>query len=200
MRKFNLLLISLSFIALSSSTLFAGETASVTLGKVAELSCHRLERLVTLGKISESFLTKLNSLQVAKLQQSKPTDPVYKVTATQYAGADGSANVVEMMMDANGKGIAQTLKAGADAQNAPVWSDKDAISLIENSLHYIAESSNPEAKPFLTGLSSLKLKQVKNDQGEKVARVEMISQDSAKTLEIMMKEDGTVEAVNTVNP
>lgn len=200
MKIFKSLLLSLSFITISSGSLFAEEAAGVTLGKVAELGCHRLERLVTLGKIDESFLTKLNSLQVTKLNPTKPTDPSFKVVATQYTGADGSANQVELMMDVNGKGIAQVLKAGAVAQNAPVWSEKDSVSLIENSLHYISESTNPEVKPFFTGLTSLKLRQVKNDRGENMARVDMLSKDSAKSLEITMKEDGTVESANTINP
>lgn len=200
MKKISSLLISFSFIVLTMNVLSATETAAVTPGKVAELGCHRLERLVTLGKINETFLTKLQSLQIIKLEPAKPTDPSFKVVASQYAGLDGTANSVEMMMDANGKAIAQTLKAGADAQNSPVWSDKDAATLVENSLHYIAEANNPEAVPFFTGLTSLKLKQVKNAQGEKIARVEMLSKDSAKTFEINLKEDGTVESANTIIP
>ncbi|MFA6239127.1 MAG: hypothetical protein WC635_17440 [Bacteriovorax sp.] len=200
MKNAKLFLISLVFVSLSNSVLLAADTASVTLGKVVELGCHRLERLVTLGKIDESFLTKINSIQITKLQPTKPTDPSFKVVVTQYSGADGTANQVDLMMDANGKGIAQTLRAGADAQNAPVWNDKDAVSLVENSLHYIFESNDSEIKLFVTGLSYLRLKQVNNDRGEKSARVQMNSTDSSKILEITMKEDGTVESANTVNP
>lgn len=200
MKRISSLLISFSLIVLSTNALSAAETAAAAPGKVAELGCHRLERLVTLGKINETFLTKLQSLQITKLEPAKPTDPSFKVVASQYAGSDGTANSVEMMMDANGKAIAQTLKPGADAQNSPVWGDKDAATLVENSLHYIAEANNPEAVPFFTGLTSLKLKQVKNAQGEKMARVEMLSKDSAKTFEINLKEDGTVESANTINP
>lgn len=199
MKNVKSFLLSLSIVTLASGSLLAGEASGVTLGKVAELGCHRLERLVTLGKIDESFLTKLNSLQVTKLSPTKPTDPSFSVVATQYTGADGSANQIELMMDANGKGIAQTLKAGAVSQNAPEWSDKDAVSLIENSLHYISESTSSEVKLFITGLTSLKLRQVKNDRGEKMARVDMQSKDSGKSLEITMREDGTVESANTVN-
>ncbi|MDD4975890.1 MAG: hypothetical protein PHY93_16150 [Bacteriovorax sp.] len=200
MKNVKSLLLSLSFVTLASSSLFAADTATTALGKVAELACHRLERLVTLEKIDGTFLSKLSSLQVVKLQPTKPTDPSFKVVASQYAGADGSSNQVDMMMDTAGKAIAQTVKAGAAAQDAPVWSDVDAASLVENSLHYILEANNPEAKPFISGLISLKIRQVKNEQGEIRARVEMLSQDSAKTFEVTLKEDGTVESANTVNP
>ena len=60
MKNVKSLLLSLSFITLTSGSLFARETAELMLGKVAELGCHRLERLVTLGKIDESYLTKFN--------------------------------------------------------------------------------------------------------------------------------------------
>lgn len=41
---------------------------------------------------------------------------------------------------------------------------------------------------------------VKNEQGEKRARVEMLSLDSVKTFEVTLKEDGTVESANSINP
>ncbi|MBC7714875.1 MAG: hypothetical protein H7177_16125 [Rhizobacter sp.] len=199
MKNVKSLVLLLVLISCSIQTLLAAE-ASVALGKVAELSCHRLERLVTLQKIDEKFLTKLVSLQIIKLTPAKPADPSYKVIASQYAGADGSSIQVEMMMDATGKGVSQTLKAGTEAQNAPVWSDKDAASLVENSLHYILESNNPEARPFASGLTSVVLKQVKTEQGETVGRVEMHSTDTTKLFEVTLKEDGTVESANTINP
>jgi hypothetical protein len=199
MKNVKSLILSFVLIAFSSPSAFATDAASVALGKVAELSCHRLERLVTLEKINETFLTKLVSLQIIKLSPVKPTDPSYKVIASQVAGSDGSAIQVEMMMDATGKGVAQTLKPATEAQDAPVWSDKDAATLIENSLHYILEANNPEAKPFVSGLTLLTLKQVKTEQGETVGRVEMHSTDSAKLFEVTLKEDGTVESASTVN-
>lgn len=198
MKNVKSLLLSLTFAALSSSSLFAADL-TVTPGKAVELSCHRLERLVTLGKVDGSFLTKLSSLQLTRLQPTKPTDPSFKVIASQVAGADGSSQQVEMMLDATGKGIAQNVKAGTEAQNAPVWSDKDAASLVENSLHYILESNNADAKAFVTGFSSLKLIQIKNDQGQTMARVEMKSNDSAKKFEVTLKEDGTVDSANLVD-
>ncbi|MBC7539422.1 MAG: hypothetical protein H7281_11420 [Bacteriovorax sp.] len=198
MKNVKSLLFSLAFTTLASSTLFAADL-TVAPGKAVELSCHRLERLVTLGKVEDSFLSKLSSLQITLLQPTKPTDPSYKVVASQVAGADGSSKQVEMMLDATGKGIAQNVKAGTEAQNAPVWSDKNAADLVENSLHYILESNNADAKPFVSGLTSLKLIQVKNDQGQIMARVVMLSKDSAKKFEVTLKEDGTVDSANLID-
>lgn len=184
----------------SISLLPAAEMAGASLGKIAELGCHRLERLVTLGKIEESFLTKINTLQVTKLDPKTPNEPSFKITVTQYPGADGSAKSVEMMMDKTGKGVSQTIKEGASPLNAPVWSDKDSATLLEDSFHYILESNNPDAKPFLSGLKIVTLKQVKNEQGQTMARVLMSSSDTSKILEINLKEDGTIESTNTINP
>lgn len=189
------LLLSLTFATFSNGSLFAATLP----GKAVELSCHRLERLVTLGKISESFLTKLSTLELTVLQPTKPTDPSFKVVAGQVAGIDGSAQKVQMMLDATGKGIAQNIIVGTESENAPVWHDKDAASLVENSLHYILESNNAEAKPFASGFTSLKLNQIKNEQGKTLARVTMTSKDSAKKFEVTLKEDGTVDSANLID-
>lgn len=185
--------LSLSLTALLSTNAMS----AVTLGKAAELACHRLEKLVSLGKAEESFITKFSSLQVTKLQPAKPADPSFKVTIAQHAGADGNSKQIEIMLDGNGKGIAQTVKAGPDALNAPEWSDKDALTLVEHALHYIADSDEAEVKPFFTGLTSLKLKQVKNGNGTS-ARVVMNTQDTTKTLEINLNENGSVESTNSL--
>lgn len=180
-----------------SALLSANAMGAVTLGKAAELACHRLEKLVSLGKAEESFITKFSSLQISKLQPSKPADPAFKVTISQHAGADGSSKQIDIMLDVNGKGIAQTVKAGPEASNAPVWSDKDALSLVEYALHHISDSDDADLKPFLNGLTSLKLKQMKNDNGTS-ARVVMNSKDTTKALEVNLNENGSVESTNSV--
>ncbi len=194
MKNLKSVLISFSLMSIMATSAFA----EVSLGKATELACHRLEKLVALGRADESFLTKFNSLLVSKLQSNKPTEPAFKITFSQYAGADGSAKQIELILDANGKGIAHSVKAGADALNAPEWSDKEAISLVEQALHYLADSSDAGVKPFLSGLTSLQLKQVKNDQGITMARVIINSKDSTKTLEVTLSESGAVESTNTI--
>jgi len=177
--------------------LSANAMGAVTLGKAAELACHRLEKLVALGKAEESFITKFGSLQVTKLQPARPADPSFKVTIAQHAGADGSSKQIDIMLDANGKGIAQAVKDGPDALNAPEWSDKDALTLVEYALHYLADSDEAEVKPFFNGLTSLKLKQVVNESGTS-ARVVMNSKDTTKILEVNLNENGSVESTNSL--
>ena len=190
------------FLALTISA-FAATTSFAAIGnaKVVELGCHRLERLVTLGKADETFLTKLKSLELIVLTPTKPTDPSFKIIASQHTGADGTTKQVEMMMDAAGKGIAQVVKEGTESDSAPTWGDKDAATLIEQSLHYVNDhaSEHVELKPFQTELKSLTLMQVTNNQGNKVARIEMVSTATAQKLEVNLNEQGSVESTNTVN-
>jgi hypothetical protein len=185
--------LSLSLTALLS----ANAMGAVTLGKAAELACHRLEKLVALGKAEESFITKFSSLQISKLQPSRPADPAFKVTISQHAGVDGSSKQIDIMLDVNGKGIAQVVKDGPEASNAPVWSDKDALTLVEYALHHVSDSNDADLKPFLNGLTILKLKQMKNDNGIS-ARVVMNSKETTKTLEVNLYENGAVESTNSI--
>lgn len=190
MKFFKSLALSFSLIALLSTNAMA----AVTLGKAAELACHRLEKLVALGKADETFITKFSSLQITALQPVKPTDPAFKVTILQYPGVDGNVNQADIMLDANGKGIAQTVKFESEAVNAPEWSDKDALTLVEYALHYIADSDDVELQPFLKGLTSLNLKQFQNE-GISFGKVTFNSKDTTKTLEINLNMNGTVESV-----
>lgn len=197
MKDLNKFFLALTISAFTASTSFA----AIGSAKIVELGCHRLERLVTLGKADETFLTKLQSLDLVILTPTKPTDPSFKVIASQYAGADGTTKQIEMMMDAAGKGIAQIVKEGTESDSAPAWGDKDAVTLIEHSLHYVNDhaSAQVELRPFQTGLKSLTLKQVTNDQGNKVARIEMSSTATTQKLEVNLNEEGSVESTNTVN-
>lgn len=190
------------FLTLFISTLVTSVSyAAVGNAKIVELGVHRLERLVDLGKADATFLKKLRQLELVVLTPTKPTDPSFKVIASQFSGADGTTKQVEMMMDVNGKGVAQVVKDGTESNTAPVWGDKDASTLIEQSLHYINDHSaqHVELKPFQVGLKTLVLMQVSNDQGVKVARIEMTSTATTQKLEVNLNEDGSVESTNTIN-
>ncbi len=166
---------------------------SVTLSKAAELACHRIERLVTLKKIDESFLNNFGTMAVVAQKQTQPTDPAFKVTASLYPGADGKSAELELLMDDQGKTLNFNVIAGPASMNAPKWLDKDAVTLTENSLHYVLEgwqTSNPAVKPFFTDLKSLRLSQVADASGQLVSRVEFLSNSVPTTLEVLLKMDG----------
>lgn len=197
MKNLKKILLTLTISAFATSASFA----AVGNAKIVELACHRLERLITLGKVDESFLNKLKTLEITILSPAKPTDPTFKVTAAQYTGADGTTKQVDLMMDANGKAVTQITKEGTESDSTPNWGTKDAISLIEQSLHYVGDHSSqkPELQSFKTDLKTLNLMQVSNEQGIKLARVEMTSTTTTQKLEVNLDENGSVVSTNIVN-
>jgi hypothetical protein len=164
----------------------------IGLAKVAELACHRVERLVTLKKIDESFLHNQFSIQPSVLNASAPTDPAFKAVVSQVPGADSTGNQVVIYFDGAGKALRFELVPGASPVNAPVWPDKDPVTLSENSLHYILDGwqTISELKPFYTGLTQMKIEQVKDAQGQIFSRAELRSSEVPQKLEILLKADG----------
>lgn len=182
--------LSLSLTAFSS---FADTAVNaVAQARAAELSTHRIERLVNLKKIDASFISKLQSIDIEKLNPSQPGEPTFLATVSQYAGTDGTKNQVEITLDDQGKALSFKVKSGASAQNAPAWPDKDASSLVENSLHFVLEhnTEHPDLKPFYDSLLTLVLKKA-NVAGQDVALVQIQAKDTQKTLNVLLKLDGS---------
>jgi hypothetical protein len=63
---------------------------AVTNAKAAELSLHRVERLVILKKVDETYQSRFTGLEVTPIAHSADTDPAYEATLRQGAGADGT--------------------------------------------------------------------------------------------------------------
>ena len=186
------------------SSLFSFGSANaepITLSKAAELACHRIERLVTLKKIDEAYLTKFQTLEVVQLQPVQATDPFFKATVSQYPGSNSSRNQVELFMDNQGKTLSQNIKSGDAAINSPTWPDKDAVTLTENSLHYVLEGwqgSNPLVEPFYSSMTQLVLSQVTDEKGQLVARSEIRSSKTSDLLEVYINVDGTFNSARIV--
>lgn len=169
------------------------QAAKLSLAKAAELGVHRVERLVTLKKIDETFLHKFQSAEIVSLTQNAPTDPAFKVTAAQVPGPDGTQSVVEIFLDEKGKALSNTVKMGTEATTAPRWPEKDPVTLTENALHVVLDGINdPKLKPYYTGFKSLVLTQDRDATGLTIARFRLQSKDVDKVLEILLKTDGTV--------
>ncbi len=167
---------------------------SITLSKAAELSCHRIERLVTLKKIDAGYETNFSTLTVVALQQTQPTDPAFKAVESQYLGADGTAAQIEILMDNQGKPLSFNVITGATAVNAPVWTGADSINLAENSLHFVLEgwqTTQPEVKPFYTDMKAMRLFQVTDSSGQVLSKAEFLSYLVGTTLTVYLKTDGT---------
>lgn len=184
-------------LALSTSFILGSaqaQTQDIASGKIAELTCHRVERLVTLKKIDETFLTGLHTIEVEPI----PASAGFRAVASQYPGADRTMKQVEIVFDAQGKPLTHAVMPGSAAQGNPQWPDKDSVTLTENALHHLLDnwSTNPALKPFFTGFKNLALTQVKSAQGENLARIEIHSVETNSVLEILVKLDGTFLAAN----
>jgi hypothetical protein len=167
----------------------------------SHLALHHLEHLVALNKIDPSFQTMFKAMAVTAIPHSAVTDPAFKVTAEQYAAADGSKSTLETVMNSAGKALTDTphMASGA-AQGAPTWPDKDAITLAEQAQHYLldpAQLQKPELQPFIVSLSGFTLTQIANGNGV-LAQVDISSFKSDKRFRILLNTDGTVVSGNIV--
>lgn len=180
-------------LSLATSSVFA-DTPLVTISqaRAAELTTHRVEKLVNLKKIDSSFLMKTQSISLEKLNSSKTGDPAFIATVSQVAGPDGTKNQVEITLDDQGKALSFNVKSGATAQNAPAWPDQDAATIIENSLHFVLEHYTEKAdiKPYYDGFLTLVLKKT-NVGGQDFALVQIEAKDSQRVLNILLKLDAT---------
>lgn len=161
--------------------------------KIAELAFHRLERLVLLKKIDPSFQSKYISLDFVNLEPQNPEDPHYRVILKQTPDKDDKVSTLTLLMDQEGKTLSHDAKLMTTINEAPVWPDKDPVTLSENSLHFVEEEQakgNTDIIPFYEGLNRMTISQF-NDQGTIKARVAIESTKNSKTLIVLLNMDGT---------
>lgn len=190
------LLLTISLL-LNTSLVFAHPNGpGVTNAKAIELSAHRIDRLVTLGKIDASFLKNLEKMEVTVVQNQAPV--YYKVRVTQTQPAQGNPMQLDISYDEDGKPLSFEVIAGGATGPDAGWTDKDAGSLAENALHYILEN-NTDAKVALfdKGVTSFTLTKGTLN-GETVACGQAISSLTTDKLNIYLKLDGTLISAEIV--
>lgn len=190
MKKF----LPLLFLSLNLSLMQMSYAEKVPYAKGAELSLHRLERLVVLKKIDETYQSKFRSLFLEVLDQRNAGEPYYKITIGQYPAADRSIRKLILEMDEEGKTLKHTVEGTQNGIEAPAWPDKDPVTLSENSLHFVleeAEKNNLDILPFHNGLKSFEISSLTHSDGSKKASVKMRSSLTTKVLEVIMNLDGT---------
>lgn len=182
---------------------FAGTAYAheIPTAKAAELALHRIERLVVLKKIEDAFQSKLKNLSFEMLITQKPTDPLFKIVASQYPNSNGTQRKVELLLDEDGKALQHFVSRGGEAEGAPNWSEKDPVTLAEVALHLIVEQSKdkPELAVFESALSELSITQETNADGTVVAVFTAKAAGSASLLKIRIKGDGSVESYEIVS-
>lgn len=168
--------------------------------KAAELSLHRLERLVILKKIEESYQNKIKGIKLELIPHREETEPGFKSTILQYPGTDGTQMSLEVILDGAGKAIKHTAVKGTEAQDVVTWPDKDAATLCENALHYVQDNAatKPELVPYNQNLTELSLSPGTNSSGASVAVVDIQAGAQAAILRVRMKLDGTFDSAEFI--
>ncbi|MFV8257902.1 hypothetical protein ACNQKP_08850 [Bdellovibrio bacteriovorus] len=168
----------------------------VSNAKVAELAAHRIDRLVTLGKIDASFMGRLDKMEVVVVNSA----PVYyMVVVSQTPPTQGAPLQLEISFDDDGKPLSYKAIPGGVAGPDYGWSVKDAVSLSENALHYVLENTNDaRVALFDKGLKSFEIKKG-TWNGQEVVVGKMTSDLSAENLLVYLTLDGSFVAAEFVN-
>lgn len=185
--------LTMALVGLAFPIFSAGAADKVSPAKAAELTCHRVERLVTLKKIPEEFLTHVSSVEIQPLPGTKPLEPAFRSLTSLVPGSDGRARQLELFLDSAGKALDYRLVDGPAPVRAPVWPDKDPVTLTENALHYVLDNITrlPELKPFHEAFVSIRLEPAQDASGQPVARAELRSRAVPGVLEVILRMDGT---------
>ena len=180
-------------VAMASSTSWA---QAVSKAKIAELSAHRVERLVTLGKIDSTFNTRLERIDATAVG-GNPVAFTSLVSQTQPAS--GKPMQLQLSWDKDGKPLAYQVVAGGVAGPDPQWPDADAVTLAEDSLHYVLDNAatDPKILQFYNGFTFLVL--TKGSLGGKlVSQAHIESTQTTDKLLIYLNTDGAFNSKNIV--
>ena len=180
----------LTSVLLSASLSFAHGDGPNTSAKIAELSVHRIDRLVVLNKIDASFMKNTAKIEVADVENQAPV--AFKVMVSQAAPAAGNPLQVAMDFDKDGKPLSFEVVSGGVAGVDSAWPGADAVTLTENSLHYLLDNpTDPKAAPFFDDLGTVELTKGTLN-GQDVAVAHMTTMDGTKKLNVYLKMDGTL--------
>jgi hypothetical protein len=164
--------------------------ASITLAKAAELTAHRVDRLVTLSKIDASFLKKAAKIEISSIENTPPA--AFRAVVSQTAIAEGTALKLEIIFDGDGKALFFQQLPGGQPGPEPAWPLIDPITLLEDSLHYVLDNGTADSRlaPYLTSLSTVVLSKGQKD-GQEIAISTMTSLAQPQKLKVYLKMDGT---------
>jgi hypothetical protein len=200
--------LAVSLASFASAT--AGAEELIQSAKAAELSCHKLERLLILKKIAKTWNEKLTgggynsafeSISVELLAHSQPSEePAFRVTSTQAADGEGKRNSIDVNVDESGTAMDYKETILTSSPKLTRWPQKDPITIAEESLHFVLYLSviQPELLPFFRSLSSLGLSPSKNASGAPVGLASIRSRDTQDRLEVLITMDGKCDAYRIV--
>jgi hypothetical protein len=179
-------------VAVAAMASNVANAATASKAQAAELTLHRIERLVTLKIIDAGYMAQFQSMVVESLSGGGAGKPTFKTTSSQAADTGKAANKLEITLDDQAKAISFNAIEGVAATKPTAWPDKDPVTLAESSLHYIeANIAKPDIAKFNSGLKTLSIGPA-NVNGKDVALVLITSSDIAKTLRVVVGLDGVV--------
>lgn len=160
---------------------------ALTNAKVAHDASHRVGKLVDTGKVDEMFLKNMNSIDVKALTHTDHTAPAYAVVVS--AGT-GDAQVL-MNFDMAGKFLPPQQVSGKSDAVENSW-EIDSAELLEAALHWVQSAVSPgvDFAPFNMQLQKAVLKQQKNDDGTIQPVVQLSSEATTKTLQVVLTAKG----------
>ena len=182
---FSLILSTSNLLLLGASPSWAALASNA---KVAELTAHRIDRLVSLGKIDRDFLMRLEKVEVSVVNQGSVA---FMVKASQTQQENGNQPMeLGLSFDKDGKVLSYQVVAGGTPGPDPQWPDKDAVTLTEDALHYVLDNAGePEVRKFYNGLKMFVLTKVELN-GAVVARGQIHSSLTTDKLNIYVRLDG----------
>ena len=177
-------------LTLTSITSFAHGDGAVSLAKVAELSFHRIDRLVVLNKLDAGFLKRAESIEVARVADQGKAE--YRAVVSQSAMSGAQALQIELLFDHDGLPLSFKVLSGGVAGPDPQWPSADAGTLAEDGMHYLLENGTVAMDaPYFNNLAGGHLMKA-NLAGQPVAVLVLASTSQPQKLNIFMKLDGTV--------
>ncbi len=178
----------------------AHDTHSATHSLAAHNGLHYVEDLVDENRVSADFLSKLKAITVVPVLQD---DDVigFRAILEQVPGADTQSLKVEIQLDATARALTHRLvQGGTQATVFPIWPKDDAITLMEEALHYIVHNAaNPAIAPFDRELVSISLSQEVLPDHTVTAVLDAKTRVAGKALRIVLNTDGTVRSAKVVD-
>ena len=179
---------------LTALPVLAHPTGEVTNAVAAHLALHRVEHLVAIKKLDPSFEKAFKKVTVEAMTPATDADPAFRTSVSQYKGADGAANRVEILLDKKGKSVKETVMASAPAEGVMSWPNEAGITLTELAIHSVLDAveGNDKLDEFVDGLTEVELSQITDGAGKITASVDFRSAATKQTYRVILATDGKV--------
>jgi hypothetical protein len=173
-------------------------SGTTAISKATELGVHRIDRLAHLPNPANPGHNKLeamfvDNLYAMKAERSSEGGATFKIHGYVSPDANNQTSSVTMLSDQTGKILSHSAIQTFMPVNAELWPEKDALTLMEDALHFVLEGwiKTPDVKQFYSGLNMITLSRAQDSGGKLIALATVTSVDDARTLYIRLKTDGT---------